>query len=86
MAEVRRLKISKDGYDPFEVLITDKAGREELWVAVDHYIVPDASADRKVICLGLGGLDAKEFDYEVDKLISNLNALKQLAANHFAKR
>lgn len=86
MAPVRRLKLSKDGMDTFEILVTNNGYRDELWVTVDHYIRPDASDDHKVICLGLGGLDAKEFDRQVDSLIEELKQLKPMAARHFSAR
>ncbi|MBL8883814.1 MAG: hypothetical protein JNL45_12265 [Hyphomicrobium sp.] len=81
----RHLHLSKDGLENFSILVTEHNRRKELWIEVDHYFIPDASQDRKAIVLGLGGLDAKEFCSEVDKLIQQLERLKALAAREFSR-
>lgn len=80
---VRRLTLSDEPFPSFQVLVATRAGKDELYVEVDHYRIPEESDERNVICVGLGGLDAKEFAYEVDKLISQLQRLKVLAKKHF---
>lgn len=84
MAPVKRLSSPKHVMPSFEVLVTHKSGRDELWIAVDHFVVPDASDDRKVICVGLGALDAREFERVADDLIDQLNEMKRLSVKHFA--
>lgn len=86
MSKTRHIRLSKDGFENFSILATEDNGRIELWIEVDHYFLPDASEDRKAIVLGLGGLDSKEFNKEVDKLIDQLQQLKPLAAKQFASK
>lgn len=83
---VRRLVNPNVPFPNFEVLVTEQGSRKELYIAVDHYFRPDASDDRGVICLGLGSLDKQEFEHEVDKLIGQLQTLKQLASKDFQLR
>lgn len=83
---VRRLTNELVPYPNFAILIVNKAPHQkELFVTVDHAFVPDASDDRDAVCLGLGGLDEREFCGEVDALIEQLQHLKVLAAKHFGR-